>query len=1112
MISPPAWLESLFACVMRATWQASVLIALVAAAQCLLRRVLPAQWLYALWLLVFLRLALPYSFESPLSLFNYATFSSFRNAAILTATKAEELALPPHLVFREPPPSGVHRNAPEKGEALRLSPPLPQPPQHRAITHPITFASILRLLPFVWLLGVAALLLKILWANGRLATRMRRRLPLTDFSLLQLAKRCAGEAGLHQTPWILKAPEVLSPALFGFSVPRLLLPTNLIEEFTTEELRYVFLHEFCHVRRRDIALNWITAIVQTLHWFNPLVWLASAHIRSERELACDAQVLARLEGPEGRDYGRTIIRLLESFSRPARAPGLIGILEDRGQMKRRVRMISRFGKRSLRWRWAGLAFAVLLAVAAMTDARTQQKPTAPDEAGPPDTLALFRIVDGETDAPIAGARINANETTDRDGRGGIRATFPGTVLVRASGYVPRRIVIEGEESFERTLRMERAVTIGGLLRNEEGAPIADAQLQLDLPGIVSAGQILEASDAGGRWRFTEAPRGLDGLQIHLFHPDYAVTRYVAGNPPSGKFWKSIPVESLTSGQGVLVMKRGFEITGVVTDLKGVPIEGAVVTMGGTRFPEENSGLTNTDRNGRFEFRNATAAATALKIQCRGFIVERKSVDLSPGMPELHVILLHGQILRVRVVDRAGNPVVGAMLTSYDADLQEKTDAQGRVVWGSAPSRAFMAAVRARGFPEAHEAVEAGERENLITLRSFSEIRVTGRVIDAATGQPVPEFQVLVSTNRMGTIGTWQNYRPIAEGRSGSFGFALRDSFRPTGTVVQGGSDGDKVVRYVVGLKIKAEGYLPDTSQTVAIENGDASVEIALKPGEGVSGIVRFPGGEPVPGARVYLCGRVPVVMGSPDRPMGFVNSPETLTDRSGKFQFDPEPDVRALVVIHESGFAQIPADRFSVPLAVTLDPWARVEGTLRIGSRPGVGESISLDAYPHDQNRFALPVPLQTQTDSEGRFVFNRVPPGTLSLRQILGAKQVRSYRPLGNIEAHPGETVSVMVGGMGRPVIGRVVFESSAASTHPERLVGILRSVTQGQASLLLYPVDFDVDGYFRFEDIPAGIYLLKYFIPSRPDNTFSINVAVPEMPGGRSDNPLDLGTIRPR
>ena len=121
---------------------------------------------------------------------------------------------------------------------------------------------------------------------------------------------------------------------------RLLLPRGMAAEFDRSELRYIFLHELAHVRRGDLWINCIVTLLQILHWFNPLIWLGFARMRSDRELACDEMALQHTGEMEAEAYGMTIIKLLKGIQRPAAMPGLVGILEDRTQMRRRILRIA----------------------------------------------------------------------------------------------------------------------------------------------------------------------------------------------------------------------------------------------------------------------------------------------------------------------------------------------------------------------------------------------------------------------------------------------------------------------------------------------------------------------------------------------------------------------------------------------------------------------------------------------------------------------------------------------------------------------------------------------------------------------------------------------------
>jgi hypothetical protein len=195
----------------------------------------------------------------------------------------------------------------------------------------------------------------------------------------------------------------------------------LLKSFSPAELRYVFLHELAHLKRGDIPVNWVSVVPLMLHWFNPLVWYAFGRMRADGEMACDALALSHTQEPEKKQYGATIIKLLETFSRPALAPGLVGILENKNQMKRRISMIASFSK-TRGWPVAASAVFVALAVLTLTDA---QKITAADstaaapEGGPPRIVSTTPDV-GATDVDPGLKEITI--TFDRDMAGGFSWT------------------------------------------------------------------------------------------------------------------------------------------------------------------------------------------------------------------------------------------------------------------------------------------------------------------------------------------------------------------------------------------------------------------------------------------------------------------------------------------------------------------------------------------------------------------------------------------------------------------------------------------------------------------------------------------------------------------
>lgn len=350
-----------FEWLLRASLQASVLATVVLTAQWLLGRRLSARWRSNLWLIVALRFVLPFSLQSPVSVFNLAA----RHPVSSEETPSASLAGPASLQLE----SAITRevNASVTGNATReFSVPAIQKP---ALLSSPLFRTLRRNLPLVWFVGAGAFALWTFVCSARFAWRLRSAALIDDAALVALLQRCAGEMGVRRSVRLVESEAVTSPALHGIWHPRLILPPGLSRSLNTEQLRFVFLHEMAHIRRRDIELGWLMAAIQILHWFNPLAWLAARHVRTEREFACDALVLGRTGMDRRKPYGETILQIAQQMSRPTLAPGLVGLLRSERGLRRRMKLIADFKPASSLADWSGLVFVIIAAIG-LTDAVT----------------------------------------------------------------------------------------------------------------------------------------------------------------------------------------------------------------------------------------------------------------------------------------------------------------------------------------------------------------------------------------------------------------------------------------------------------------------------------------------------------------------------------------------------------------------------------------------------------------------------------------------------------------------------------------------------------------------------------------------------------------------
>lgn len=375
----------------RASLQASVLIVLILAARLLLRERLAPRWRHALWLLLVLRLLLPWSPPSRLSVYNLFTALPGRMspAAPPVVEHASPIARPamavPALVSPAavaPSAGGIAFEAPAQEQVMMFDAAPSAPPEDFAAPAVEAAAPAARswawlgwvALAAAWLVGCLALLGVAVAQSLALGAAVRTRRPVTDQRTLELLETCKATLGVRAWLAVVEAPGLASPALLGFVRPRLLLPQGAMGELGPDRLRHIFMHELAHLKRRDILMNWVLTALQAVHWFNPLVWLAFRRMREDRELACDALVLSHLGRGEASEYGRTIITLLERFAEPRRLAGLAGILEDKKQIKRRLTMIARFHRPSSLWSAVAALLMLGLGGAALTSAQPGERP------------------------------------------------------------------------------------------------------------------------------------------------------------------------------------------------------------------------------------------------------------------------------------------------------------------------------------------------------------------------------------------------------------------------------------------------------------------------------------------------------------------------------------------------------------------------------------------------------------------------------------------------------------------------------------------------------------------------------------------------------------------
>jgi beta-lactamase regulating signal transducer with metallopeptidase domain len=102
---------------------------------------------------------------------------------------------------------------------------------------------------------------------------------------------------------IFQSENVSSPFVLGLIKPRIYLPFKL----DGQDMEHVVAHEQAHIRRKDHWWKPLGFLLLTIHWFNPLMWLAYVLLCRDIELACDEKVIKGLSNEQRADYMQALV-------------------------------------------------------------------------------------------------------------------------------------------------------------------------------------------------------------------------------------------------------------------------------------------------------------------------------------------------------------------------------------------------------------------------------------------------------------------------------------------------------------------------------------------------------------------------------------------------------------------------------------------------------------------------------------------------------------------------------------------------------------------------------------------------------------------------------------
>ena len=290
---------------------------------------------YALWAVVLFRLLCPVSIESSLSLFGLMDAPTINS---ITGTSSIQY-VPENIVHTEFPVVTF----PIPGISETVNSMLPQGKEQLVadpLEAPVAIGT------YVWLVGVFLMAAYSVMSYVKLRRKLLIVSPLKENIYL--------------------VDEITTPFVMGLFRPKIYLPSDTEES----QMDYIILHEKHHIRRGDHIIKVLAFLSLSIHWFNPLIWVAFHYASKDMEMSCDEAVVKKLGNHILGDYTASLLSLATGKHIIAGVPLAFG----EGDTKGRIRNLAHWKKPTVWVVLVAMIACVVLGVGLLTNPAKEEKP------------------------------------------------------------------------------------------------------------------------------------------------------------------------------------------------------------------------------------------------------------------------------------------------------------------------------------------------------------------------------------------------------------------------------------------------------------------------------------------------------------------------------------------------------------------------------------------------------------------------------------------------------------------------------------------------------------------------------------------------------------------
>ena len=232
-----------------------------------------AKWRYVVWLLLAIRLVIPFRFELPI---------------IPVRIPATEIVNTTDFTVPVPAMSEYEPEQPESVADTEVDNRTPEETSDKLIGEATKRMDFRAIAFIIWAVGAAGFFL---WHVIAYAVFIRKIRPY--------CKRVKNR--------IYRCSRLESPIMTGFFRPRILIPDA---DYTDKELEIIIRHEMTHYKRHDVWYKLLLLIANAMHWFNPLVYIMVKCADRDLEYSCDDIVVKGEDAEFRKLYSKVILKTI----------------------------------------------------------------------------------------------------------------------------------------------------------------------------------------------------------------------------------------------------------------------------------------------------------------------------------------------------------------------------------------------------------------------------------------------------------------------------------------------------------------------------------------------------------------------------------------------------------------------------------------------------------------------------------------------------------------------------------------------------------------------------------------------------------------------------------